>query len=290
VGATPVFADIDKENWCLSPESFESRITKRTKAVIVVDLYGNMPEMRLIKNIARKYGLYIIEDAAEAMGARYNNKPAGTFGDINVFSFNATKLLISGQGGMLVTNNNRQYERAKILAHHGMIKYSNKTTFWSVEIGYNYQWTNLQASLALAQLRRLDELVKNRRQIFQWYFERLKDLDGVQLNYQRNSVLNTFWVVTAIVDPKYKLKKEQLMSFFGKYSIDTRPFFYPISSQPAYKKYVVNSNMRKLNPVSYQVSERGISLPSASNLTEEDVDFVCNQFRSLLRKQISIPH
>jgi perosamine synthetase len=282
VGATPIFADIDENNWCLSPASFEKSITQKTKAVIMVDLYGNMPNVDAILDIAKNHNILIIEDAAEAIGAKYKNQNAGTFGDVNVFSFNATKLLVSGQGGMLTTNNKKVFERAKLLAHHGMVKYTDKTTFWSTEIGFNYQWTNIQAALAFAQLSRLEELVAQRRRIFNWYYERLKDIDGIRLNNESKDVFNTYWVVTAIVDKKYNLTKEDFLRKFQEKNIDCRPFFYPISSMPAYKDYVGDKNMKTINPVSYKISPYGISFPSAAILKEEDVDLVCNMFQEFL--------
>ncbi len=285
VKAVPVFADIDPQSWCLSPESFERAISSKTKAVIVVDLYGNMPDMDEILRIAKKNKIVVIEDAAEAMGATYKGKKAGTFGLVNVFSFNATKLMMAGQGGMFATNNKKLYELAKSYAHHGMVKYTDKTTFWSVKIGYNYQWTNIQAALALAQLRRLSQLVKERRQIFQWYKEALDDVDGITLNPQTENIFNTFWVVTAIVDSQYGWNKEDLMAAFRKQGIDTRPFFYPISSMPAYKKYSQGRHYRQNNKNAYRLSAYGISFPSAANLTKKDVLFVCKIFKKILRSK-----
>ena len=282
VGARPVFADIDEKNWCLDPKSLEKRITEKTKAVIVVDLYGNMPEMDEILKIIRWHKIPVIEDAAEAIGAKYKDKNAGALGDISVFSFNATKLMVSGQGGMLATQDKKVYDRAKSLAHHGMAKYSDKTTFWSLEIGYNYQWTNIQAALALAQFRRLDELVAQRRKIFSWYAQRLQKIPGVQLNTQAPGIFNTYWVVTAILASQYGITKEDLMTEFRKYNIDTRPFFYPVSSMPAYARYCSDRNYDQLNPVSYSISPYGISFPSAALLKEDDVDYVCEVFKKIL--------
>ena len=284
VGATPVFADIDRKDWCLDPESFEKLITEKTKAVVVVELYGTMPRMDEIKEIAGKYKIPIIEDAAEAMGAEYKNKKAGTFGEIAVFSFNATKLMIAGQGGMLATNRKWIYERAKKLWHHGLVEYSKKT-FWSEEIGYNYQWTNIQAALALAQLRRLDELVAKKRRAFNWYYERLKDIDGIQLNYEDENTRSTFWIAIAIISKRYGLKKEGIVSKLKRYGIDGRPFFYPISSMPAYSGYCRGRDMKKINPVSYEISPSGICLPSASTITEPDVDYVCDCLKEILLKR-----
>ena len=284
VGATPVFADINKKNWCLCPKSLEKLITKKTKAVVVVDLFGNMPEMDEIKNIAKDYKIHVIEDAAESLGAKYKNKNAGSFGEISVFSFNATKLVMAGQGGLLATNNKKIYETAKKIAHHGMSKYTLQKTFWSEEIGFNYDWTNMQAALALAQFQRLEELVKNKRKAFRWYKKRLSGIDGIQLNSEEKYVKNTFWVVTAILDKKYEMKKEKAREEFWKHKIDTRPFFYPMSMMPAYSKYCKDKDMKKINPISYEISPYGISLPSASSLTENEVDYICKVFLKILSK------
>lgn len=281
VGAIPIFVDINKDDWCISIDSIKNSITNKTKAIIVVDLYGNMPNMDELLSISKENNLYLIEDAAESLGSKYKGKPAGSFGDISVFSFNATKLAMAGQGGVFATDNEELYNKAKLFSHHGMIKYTDKTTFWSVVVGYNYQWTNIQAALALAQIRRLDELVNHRRQIFQWYKDRLKNIEGLQLNFEHPNVFNTYWVVTVIVDKKYELKKEDLLRLFSELNIDCRPFFYPASSMPAYENFAHN-NYNLKNNISYNLSEFGISLPSAANLSELDIDFICNAFKNIL--------
>lgn len=283
VGATPIFADIDKKNWCLSPAAFEKLITSRTKAVVVVDLYGNMPDMDSILKIAKKNKIYVIEDAAEAMGAEYKGRKAGSFGDISAFSFNATKIAIAGQGGIVATNNKNLFDRFELLYHHGMIPY-NERTFWSVEIGYNYQLTNMQAALALAQLRRLNELVTKKRQIYNWYKERLGNIEGIQLNTETLNTKSSFWIVNAILSGKYQIEKEKIMEEFKKYKIDTRPFFYPVSLQPAYTKYCKSKNYRNQNNISYKISPFGISLPYSFKLTEPDVDYICKIFLNILNK------
>jgi perosamine synthetase len=281
VGAIPIFVDINIDDWCVSIDSIKKSITKKTKAIIVVDLYGNMPDMDELSKIAIENNLFLIEDAAESLGSKYKKRPAGSFGDISVFSFNATKLAMAGQGGVFATNDEELYNKAKLYSHHGMIKYTDKTTFWSVVVGYNYQWTNIQAALALAQIRRLDDLVNHRRQIFEWYNERLKNINGLTLNFEHPNVFNTYWVVTVIVDKKYSLKKEDLLRLFSEINIDCRPFFYPASSMPAYEQYSIN-NYNLKNISSYTISEYGISLPSSANLTEEDVEYICDKFKNML--------
>jgi perosamine synthetase len=281
VGATPVFVDINEDDWCISAPAIEKAITSKTKAIVVVDLYGNMPQMDDLLKIAKEHNLYIIEDAAESLGSKYKEIPAGAFGDISVFSFNATKLAMAGQGGVFATNDEELYNKAKLYSHHGMVKYTDKTTFWSVVVGYNYQWTNIQAALALAQIRRLDELINHRRQIFLWYKDRLKNINGLKLNFEHPNVLNTYWVITVIVDKIYNKKKEDLLRLFSEINIDCRPFFYPASSMPAFIN-ISKKKYGKKNINSYTISEYGISLPSAANLTKLDIDYICNRFIELL--------
>jgi perosamine synthetase len=281
VGAIPVFVDINIDDWCISINSIKNALTSKTKAIIVVDLYGNMPNMDELLKLTSEKNLFLIEDAAESLGSKYNNKPAGSFGDISVFSFNATKIAMAGQGGVFATDNEELYNKAKLYSHHGMLKYTDKTTFWSVVVGYNYQWTNIQAALALAQIRRLDELVNHRRQIFEWYKSRLNEIDGLQLNIEHPNIFNTYWVVTVIVDKKYNLKKEDLLRMFSEINIDCRPFFYPASSMPAYENFSKN-NYQEKNIISYSLSKFGISLPSAANLVEEDIEYICEKFKNLL--------
>ena len=281
VGAKPVFVDISEDNWCISPSSIRNSITNKTKAIIVVGLYGNMPDMTSIIDIARENNLFIIEDAAESLGAKFKNEPSGSFGDISVFSFNATKIAVAGQGGVLATNNKEIYDIAKLYSHHGMDKYTDQTTFWSLKIGYNYQWTNIQAALALAQIRRLEELTNSRRKIFEWYKDGLSNVKGIRLNGEDKNIHNTYWVVTIIVDMSYKINKEQMLAYFRKNFIDCRPFFYPVSSMPAYKDYKID-NVEIINSNSYRLSNSGISMPSAANLKKNDIKYICKIFKQML--------
>jgi perosamine synthetase len=283
VGAKPVFVDISKDDWCLCPESFEKAITKKTKAVVVVGLLGNMPRrMDEILKIARTHDIAVIEDAAESVGASYKGKKAGCFGDIGVFSLNGTKLIVAGQGGVLVTDNKKYYETAKLFMHHGIDKEREGKYYWSYAIGHNYQWTNMQAAMGLTQLRRIDELITKKRQIGFWYKERLSGIKGIELNYEAKEIKNTFWIVTAILDSKFKKQKEEIVEEAKKYGVDIRPFFYPISSMPSYKQYCNKKEMENENPVAYEISPYGICLPSAFSITEDQVEVVCQSLKKIL--------
>jgi len=281
-GARPVLVDIDRINWCLAPEALERAITRRTKAVIVVGLLGNMPDMDALLAITERHSIPVIEDAAESIGAEYRGRRAGTFGTIGVFSFNGTKLLVTGEGGMIVTNHRRLYERFQRLSHHGIVKRPEARYYWSHELGYKYKLSNIQAALGLAQLSRIDELVTQRRLTYRWYQERLKDVEGVQLNAEAEGVKNTFWIVTAIVSRAYGMRKELLVRALEARGIGGRPFFYPLSSMPTFAPYCRGMKMRKTNPISYGISPYGICLPSAAVMTEEDVDYVCEQLKEIL--------
>ena len=282
VGATPVFADVDAVSWCMTAESLERRVTSRTKAVVVVDLLGNMPDWDAILEVCRANSLSVIEDAAEGLGATYRGRPAGSFGSVSLFSFNATKLVMAGQGGALCTDDPELYERARRLSHHGIDQELTGRYYWSNELGYNYDWTNIQAALALAQLRRINELIDYKRWLFDAYESGLKAVDGVQLNDSGPDVAPTYWITTAIMDERYGLSKEEICQSFAGYQIDMRPLFYPLSSMPTFSQAAGSRIMEEENPVAYHLSERGICLPNGNNLDAEDVVYVNETFLEIL--------
>lgn len=280
VGATTVFADVDPATWCLSPESFEACITPRTKAVIPVDLYGNMPDMDAILKTAGRHGIAVVEDAAEAIGSEYRGRKAGSFGDTGVFSFHGSKTVTTGEGGMLVTDREDVRERALLLRDHGC-KPGDKA-FWNTEVAYKYRMSSLQAALGLAQLERVEELLERKRRIFGWYREHLADVEDLRLNQESPGSRNSYWMVTVVVDERLGLTKDRLMTALSERGIDTRPFFHPLSSLPAYEGSPRAKEARERNTVSYRLSPYGINLPSALSLTEHDVAFVCESLRQIL--------
>jgi perosamine synthetase len=283
VGATPVFADIDAKTWCLSAESFEECITSKTRAAIPVDLYGNMPDMDAIKDIARKYNIAIIEDAAEAIGSEYKGKKAGSFGDAGIFSFHGSKTLTTGEGGMLITDREDVFQRVLFLRDHG--RKPGEKMFWNTEIAYKYKMSSMQAALGLAQLERIEELIAKKREIFDWYQENLSDIEGLTLNHESPGTKNTYWMTTAVLDKRFGIQKEEFIELMNKKSIDCRPFFYPLSTLPAYRHRHLEQakQARQRNHVSYEISPHGINLPSALNMSEENVQYVCAELRKLLK-------
>jgi len=280
VGAIPVFADIDENTWCLSAQSFEKCITSKTKAVIPVDLYGNMPDMNAIKSIAKKHNIGIIEDAAEAIGSEYRGKKAGSFGDTGVFSFHGSKTLTTGEGGMLVTNREDIYKRVLFLRDHG--RQPGDKLFCNTEVAYKYKMSSLQAALGLAQLERIDELIERKRDIFGWYHSELENLKGIRLNFEPPQTKNTYWMITVIIDKILGLKKEELMAKMDSKNIDCRPFFYPLSSLPAYKHFNGIKKAKQQNIVSYEISPYGINLPSALSVTQDQIISVCNSLKEIV--------
>jgi perosamine synthetase len=280
IGATPVFADIDRQTWCLSAETLEACVTPLTKAVIVVDLYGNMPEMNALLEVARHHGLAIIEDAAEAAGAEYAGSRAGSFGDTGVFSFHGSKTLTTGEGGMLVTNDEEVFRRVLCLRDHG--RQPGDKQFWNTEVAYKYKMSSMQAALGLAQLERIGELIERKREIFAWYKQELEGLEEITLNYELAGAKNSFWMVTAVLDRNYGIEKDALQQQLSALGIDCRPFFHPLSSIPAYAHLPQAQRARERNRVSYEICPYGINLPSGLNLTKTNVQYVCDKLKQLL--------
>ena len=246
VGATPVFADMDENTWCLSAKSFEQCITPRTKAVIPVDLYGNMPDMDAILEVAQRNNVSVIEDAAEAAGAEYKGRRAGSFGETGVFSFHGSKTLTTGEGGMLVTDREDIYRRALVLRKHG--SEPGDITFWNTEVAYKYMMSGMQAALGLAQLERIDELIERKREIFQWYRKELSDLEGVTLNPQPATTRNAYWMVTAVLDPNLGIEKGYLQKELSARNIDSRPLLSPVEFYPSLSAFGAGSSSSRAQP------------------------------------------
>ena len=281
VGATPVFADVDATTWCINPASVEAAISPRTKAIITVDLYGNMADYDAILAIAQKHGLRVIEDAAEAAGASYQGKAAGSFGDVGVFSFHGSKTLTTGEGGMLVTADKALFDRCNFLRDHG--RAPGDFSFENSEVAFKYKMSSMQAALGLAQIERLDELIALKRQAFRWYAERLSDLSGIALNNPGPDVEGTYWMASIVWNASFGLSKKAVRDALAPHGIDTRPFFSPLSSLQAYAQMPGMAACRERNPVSYRLRDNGINLPSSLTITEADVDLVCTHLRQLFQ-------
>jgi len=266
-GAKPVFVDSDLTTWQLDPAKIEEKITKNTKAIMAVHLYGQPCEMDIIINIAAKQKLFIIEDCAEAFGSLYKGKHVGTFGDISTFSFFGNKTITTGEGGMVVTNENSLNEKVIHLKGQGLAK---DREYYHDIIGYNYRMTNICAAIGSAQLERADELIEKKIIIAKWYEEKLKNLPVV-FHSQIGNVRHSFWMVSILLkNPSERNKVREYLKLNG---IETRPTFHPVHLMPMY--YEEGFSL----PVAEELGNRGINLPSYPDLDETDVDFICNKIK-----------
>ncbi|MBN9689698.1 MAG: DegT/DnrJ/EryC1/StrS family aminotransferase [Verrucomicrobia bacterium] len=283
VGATPIFADIDPVTWCLSASSVDARLSSRTRAIIPVDLYGGMPDYGALQTLAEEHRIALIEDAAEAIGAEYHGRRAGAFGRAGVFSFHGSKTLTTGEGGLLATSDEELFRRILYLRDHG--REPGDRFFRNTAVAFKYKMSALQAALGTAQLERVQALIERKRQIFQWYRERLSHLPEVNLNAEPPGTRNGFWMITAVWDRSLGLDKTTLQLELDAAGIDSRPFFHPLSSLPAYANHPDRQYAASRNPVAYDIASRGLNLPSALNLTENQVDRVCSVLTGLLRRR-----
>lgn len=270
-GARPVFVDSDRETWNLDPDAFEAAITDRTRAVIPVHLYGHPADMGPIQKIARRYEITVVEDAAEAFGARYRGEPVGSVGDAAIFSFYGNKILTTGEGGMLVTDSDELADRARLLRDHGM---SPDRRYWHPVLGYNYRLTNLQAAVGLAQLERAGSLLARKQAIADRYSAGLEEVAGIELPPSAAWADPVCWIYSVLVDPEeFGASRDQLADSLDEKGIETRPLFPPVHRQPIYDR-------EQRLPVAEELTDRGLSLPSGAAIRDEEVDRVVEAIRT----------
>lgn len=270
-GATPVFVDSIEETWQLDPEDVKKKITSKTKAIMVVHLYGQMCDMDAIMKIADEHNLFVIEDCAEAFGSQYKGRYAGTFGNISAFSFYGNKTITTGEGGMIASNDYYLYDKAYHLKMHGV---SSVREYWHDVIGYNYRMTNICAAIGLAQLERADEIIKKKRDVAELYCENLKGLPLTWQKEQKDTV-HSFWMFSILVE-SVKVR-EALRKVLSENGIETRPTFYPAHTMPmfahTYQKFRVAEGL----------AIRGINLPSFPELKKEQVIEVCDTIKKFYK-------
>jgi perosamine synthetase len=278
--ATPVFCDIDPVHWCLDPDSVRKNITPKTKAIIPVDVFGNMPLMEDLVRTAEQNGIPLIEDAAEALGSTYKGIRAGKFGIGSVFSFHRTKTVVTGEGGMLLLDDDRLNERCRFLRDHG--RRPDGPAYYNYEVTYKYMPFNLQAAMGYAQFQRIDELIARKRWIFECYQERLADIEDIRLNAEPEGGFNSVWITGLLIGNSHKMNKIRAMEKLQELGLPTRPFFYPLSSLPAYPDREAVHALR--NTVAYDICNRGINLPGALIMTESQIDRVCDGIHRIFLK------
>ena len=269
-GATPVLVDCDPRTWNMTPEAVEAAITPRTRAIMVVHIYGLPVDMDPILDLAERHGLKIIEDAAEMHGQSYRGRPCGGFGDISVFSFYANKHVTTGEGGMLVTDDERLAERCRSLRN---LCFQPSKRFVHEELGWNFRMTNVQAALGLAQLERLEEFVARKRRMGARYNELLSALPGLELPLPLTPYAdNIYWIYGVVLDDAVPFEADEAMRRLGELGVGTRPFFWPMHEQPVFRRMGLFQGVT--HPVAERIARRGFYIPSGLALTDDQIDDV----------------
>ena len=274
-GATPVLADVEYGSWTIDVESAEQLVNEKTKAIIPVHLYGQPCDMTAVSAFAKKYGLYIVEDCAEAHGAEFNGKKIGSFGDISCFSFYGNKIITCGEGGICLTDDETLVDKMKILRDHGM---SKSKRYWHDSIGFNYRMTNMQAALGCAQMERIDEILNNRARIEKGYNDRLSAIPCVKIQNSIPDREKVCWLYSIIIDINESGKSiEEIQYKMKVLNIDSRPFFYPMHQMPPYKNLKHNSLDNSL-----KISRTGLSLPTYNSISASEINYICDSLMSIL--------
>lgn len=280
-GATPVLIDCEYDSFNLCVEAIEAKITAQTKAIMVVHIYGLPVDINPILALAKKYNLKIIEDAAEMHGQTYHNKKCGSFGDISIFSFYPNKHITTGEGGMVLMDDEVLHEKCKSLRNLGFSPDGSKR-FIHEEIGWNLRMTNIQAALGVAQLERIDEFVEKKRWIGGMYQDLLQDIDAINLPIKRTSFAeNIYWVFAITLKDEYPKTTQQVMKELGEKGIGTRPFFYPMHQQPVFKK--MGLFVDEVYPNAAKLYERGFYIPSGLALTEAQIQEVSKAMHEVIQ-------
>ncbi len=266
LGAKPVFVDVLPDSWCIDPERVVAAITPKTKAIIVVHLYGNLVEMDEIIKIAEDFNIPVIEDFAEAVGSEYKKRRAGGIADIGVFSMHGTKTLTAGEGGAIITSREDLAKKISIIENLG--RYPDKhIMYWVDEVGLKYKMSNLQAALATAQFERVDILVERKRCIFSRYKELFSNVPDITMNIEQDYCKNSYWMPTVVFGKSWNFNRDALVRQMCSDGIAIRPFFYPVSMLPMYEN-------ASENLVAYRLYDRGINLPSYYDMSEDDLEHV----------------
>ncbi|MEM3601970.1 MAG: DegT/DnrJ/EryC1/StrS family aminotransferase [Candidatus Bathyarchaeia archaeon] len=281
LAAKPVLVDSDSLTWNIDPNKIEEKITDKTKAIMVIHIYGHPADMDPIMKIAKRHGLYVVEDAAEAHGAEYKGKKVGGIGDIGCFSFYANKIITTGEGGALVTNNEEIAVKIRRLRDQA---YNADLRKWLIhdDVGYNYRLTNLQAAVGVAQLERIEGFVNRHRENAYYYNSLLKDVQGITLPPEMPWAKNVYWMYTILVNEELLgITRDDLMKKLESFGIDTRAAFLPIHLQPPYKNVYINEKY----PIAELLGRRGINLPSGNSTTKEDIDYIVSAINDMMSRR-----
>lgn len=279
-GAKPVLADIDKETLCISYESIKKLVNKKTKAIIIVHLYGNTPEIQKIVNFCKRKNIKIIEDCAEAFGTTYKKKHVGKFGDIGTFSFFGNKTITTGEGGILIFKKKEHYNLALKLRNHGM---SSHKKYWHDEVGYNFRMTNMQAAVGLAQLEQANFFIKKKIEIQKKFAFKLKSLKEISFPKKNNKVKHSHWLTYFKIKnfDSDKNLRNRLLKFLTNKGVEARAGFYSAHLMNIYKKY---QNKKLSYKNSIDANKSVISLPSSVNLTDNEINYIANIIKEFFYK------
>jgi perosamine synthetase len=269
-GAKPVLVDSEMRTWNMDVDQIEAKVTEKTKAIMPMHTYGHPMYMDKVWEIAEEYGLYVVEDAAESHGAEYKGQRTGSLGDAGCFSFYANKIITTGEGGMVTTNNEQIAKLASNLRDHA---FSEERHFWHKYLGFNYRMTNLQAAVGLAQTERFEEFVQRRRDNAYHYTPLLKDISGITTPPEESWAKSVFWMYSILLDDEFGLSRDELREKLAERGIETRTFFIPIHLQPIYFRAFKGERY----PVAEDLCKGGLYLPSASSLTKEEIEYVVEQ-------------
>jgi perosamine synthetase len=274
-GARPVFVDSEPESWNLDPAQVASKITPRTKGIVAVHLYGNPVDMDALRALASRHGLFLLEDAAEAHGALHRGRPAGSLGDIAAFSFYGNKIIATGEGGMVTTDDDALAARVRLLRGQGM---DPVRRYWFPVVGYNYRMMNIPAAIGLAQLERAGWHTSRRREVAASYMRLLGDARGLDWQAEREWARHAYWMFTVVLRDVEEGERDRLMARLHEEGVETRPVFYPVHSLPPYRE----ASRGEEFPVAESLARRGLSLPTWAGLSDDDLSYVCERLRACM--------
>lgn len=275
-GATPVFVDAEPDTYCIDVSQIEAKITKKTKAIMPVHIYGHSADMDPILDLAHKHGIAVVEDAAEAHGAVYKNRKCGSIGTINAFSFYGNKIITTGEGGMITTDDDALAAHARSLKD---LAHSPGKRFWHEELGFNYRMTNLQAACGVGQLKHIKEFLEKKCWMAREYAKRLRSIPGLKLPMTKPWAENVYWMYAVVLEDSFSMSKDEFRAKLLEKGVDTRDFFYSSASQPIVQKMVGDQGSF---PVSERLAQQGLYLPSGLALTEEQVEYVCECVKEIV--------
>jgi perosamine synthetase len=276
-GAKPVLVDAEPDTWNMDVTQIERKVTKKTKAIMPVHIYGHPCDMDLIMDIAKRHNLFVVEDAAEAHGAEYKGKRVGSIGHVSCFSFYANKIITTGEGGMVVTSDAQIAEKARRLKDQA---FSPQRRFLHTNVGFNYRMTNVQAAIGLAQLESIDKFVDMRRKNASLYSAGLRNIPGITLPQEKEWAKNVYWMYGIVAGEKTGVGRDSLMQKLKEKGVDTRTFFIPMHVQPAFLSMGLFAG--ESYPVATELSEKGLYLPSGSGLKPAEIDAVCTAIRAIV--------